>query len=94
VSVGAIVATVLWVVASLGFSLYVATFGNYAKTYGSLAGVVVLLLWMWLTAYAVLLGAEINAESEAQTVRDSTTGPERPLGQRGAVKADSVPPSP
>jgi len=92
VSIGAAVATVIWLLASVGFSLYVDMFGNYAKTYGSLAAVVVMMLWLWLSAYAVLLGAEINAESEGQTIRDSTTGPTRPLGRRGAVKADSVPP--
>ena len=92
VSVGAVVATVLWVIASLAFSLYVDNFGNYNKTYGTLAAVAVLLLWLWITSYAVLLGAEINAESEEQTARDSTTGPEQPIGERGAVKADSVPP--
>ncbi len=93
VSVGAVVATVLWLVASIGFSVYVATFGNYAKTYGTVAGIVVMLLWLWITSYAVLLGAEINAESEQQTVRDSTKGPEAPVGDRGAVKADSMPES-
>jgi membrane protein len=92
VSIGAAVATVLWLLASVGLSLYVTFFGNYAKTYGALAGVVVLMLWLWITSYAVLLGAEINAESEEQTARDSTTGPAKPLGQRGAVKADSIPP--
>jgi membrane protein len=70
----------------------VTFFGNYAKTYGALAGVVLLMLWLWITSYAILLGAEINAESEEQTVKDTTTGPERPLGSRGAVKADSTPP--
>jgi membrane protein len=89
-SVGAAVATVLWVLASVAFSLY-ASFGSYGKTYGSLAGVVVLLMWLWLTTYAVLLGAEINAEAEQQTVKDTTTGPEQPLGRRDAVKADSLP---
>lgn len=91
VSVGAIVATVVWLIASLAFSLYVDNFGSYGKTYGSLAAVVVLLLWLWITVYVVLLGAEINAESEEQTVRDTTKGPEKPLGQRDATKADSVP---
>ena len=52
----------------------------------------ILLLWLWLTAYAILLGAEINAESEQQTVADTTKGPSEPLGERGAVKADSIPP--
>jgi membrane protein len=85
------VATVIWLVASIGFSVYTATFGNYAKTYGVFAGIVVLLFWLWLTMYAILLGAEINAESEQQTIADTTKGPEQPLGERGAVKADSVP---
>ena len=62
--------------------------------FGSLAGVVVLLLWLWLSCLVVLLGAEINAEAEQQTVRDTTVGPERPLGQRRAVKADTVPGEP
>jgi membrane protein len=65
--------------------------GNYAKTYGALAGIVVLLFWLWITAYAGLLGAEINAETEQQTVKDTTKGPEQPIGQRDAVKADSTP---
>jgi membrane protein len=91
VSTGAVVATVIWLIASIGFSIYVETFGNYAKTYGSLAAVVVLMLWLWLTAYAVLLGAEINAEAEQQTARDTTRGEPRPIGRRNAVKADSVP---
>jgi membrane protein len=92
VSTGAIVATVLWLIASLAFSLYASNFSSYSKTYGSLAGVAVMLLWLWITSYAVLLGAEINAESEQQTAKDTTTGPEQPLGERGAVKADSLPP--
>jgi len=82
----------LWLVASFGFSLYVSNFGSYDKTYGTLAAVVVLLMWLWITSYAVLLGAEINAESEQQTAKDTTTGPAKPLGQRNAVKADSLPP--
>lgn len=90
-STGAVVATVLWLLGSLGFSLYVDNFGSYAKTYGALAGVVVLLLWLFLTSFVVLLGAEINAEAEQQTARDTTTGPEQPMGQRNAVKADTLP---
>jgi len=92
VSVGAVVSTVVWLVASLAFSLYVDNFGSYGETYGSLAAVVVLLLWLWITVYVVLLGAEINAESEEQTARDTTVGEEKPRGQRDAVKADSIPP--
>ena len=91
VSVGAAVATLVWLAASIGFSIYASTFGNYAKTYGVFAGIVVLLFWLWLSMYAVLLGAEINAESEQQTIADTTEGPEKPLGERGAVKADSIP---
>jgi membrane protein len=91
VSVGAGVATLLFIVASVGFSIYVASFGNYAKTYGALAGIVVMLFWLFITSYAILLGAEINAESEQQTVKDTTKGPEAPLGERDAVKADTLP---
>jgi membrane protein len=94
VSVGAVTATVLWLVASVGFSLYVSLFSSYGKTYGSLAGVVVLLLWLWITSYVVLLGAEMNAEAEQQTGRDTTTGTPLPRGRRGAVKADSLPGDP
>jgi membrane protein len=91
VSVGAAVATVIWLIASIGFSIYSSTFGNYAKTYGVFAGIVVLLFWLWFTMYAILFGAEINAEAEQQTIADTTRGPAERLGERGAVKADSIP---
>jgi membrane protein len=90
VSVGALVAAVLWLIGSVLFSLYVNNFGSYNKTYGALAGVVVLMLWLYLTSYIVLLGAEINAEAERQTRRDTTTGEPVPLGERRAVAADQV----
>jgi membrane protein len=90
VSVGAVVATVLWIIGSVAFSLYIDNFGSYNKTYGALAGVVVLLLWLYLTSYIVLLGAEINAESERQTRHDTTHGPDRPIGAREAAAADEV----
>ncbi len=90
VSVGAGIATLLWLLGSVGFSFYVSTFGSYNETYGGLAGVVVLNLWLFLSAFCVLLGAEINSELEAQTAHDTTTGPDQPIGQRGAVKADTV----
>ncbi len=64
ISIGAAVAILVWVLASVGFGLYVATFSSYNKTYGSLAGVIVFLLWLWLTNVALLLGAEIDAEIE------------------------------
>ncbi|HEX8446669.1 MAG TPA: YhjD/YihY/BrkB family envelope integrity protein, partial [Sphingomonas sp.] len=73
---------------------YVANFGNYDATYGSLGAVVVLLTWIWLSAYVLLLGAELNSELEHQTARDTTRGPETPLGTRGAAVADTVAESP
>jgi membrane protein len=88
VTLGSVAATVLWVLGSVVFSLYVNNFGSYNKTYGALAGVVVLMLWMYLTSYIVLLGAEINSESEYQTAADTTKGRSQPMGTRGAVKAD------
>ena len=91
VSMGAVTSTVLWLIASLGFSLYVDNFGSYGETYGALAGVVVLLLWLWITMFVVLLGAEINAEAEQQTIADTTHGEPRPLGRRDAIKADTKP---
>ncbi|WP_214369340.1 YihY/virulence factor BrkB family protein [Pseudonocardia sp. H11422] len=89
-STGAVIAAALWIAGSVGFSLYVNFFGNYNKTYGALAGVIVLMLWLYLTSYIVLFGAEINAESERQTVRDTTQGPPEPMGRRGAEAADTV----
>jgi membrane protein len=90
VTPGAVGATVLWIIGSLLFSWYVSSFGSYNETYGSLAAVVVLMLWFWVSALIVLIGAEWNAETEHQTERDTTTGAERPLGQRGAYVADTV----
>jgi membrane protein len=90
VSVGAIVATVLWIGASLVFSVYVSNFGSYNETYGALAAVVILLFWLWISAFIVLLGAELNAEMEHQTERDTTTGRPKPRGQRGAYVADHL----
>jgi len=89
---GSALATLLWLIATLGFGAYAATLGNYNATYGSLGAVVVLLMWLWVSAYAILLGAIVNAEAERQTARDTTTGPEKPLGQRGATVADQVAP--
>lgn len=87
---GAGIATALWLLMTIAFSFYVSSFGNFNKTYGTFAGVVVLMTWMSLTAYIVLVGAEINAELERQTARDTTTGPDRPLGSRDAYAADTV----
>jgi membrane protein len=90
VSPGAIAATILWIVGSIGFTVYVANFNSYDKTYGSLGGVVVLLTWLYLSALMVLLGAVINAQSERQTRRDSTEGSPRAMGRRGAQAADTL----
>jgi membrane protein len=89
-SPGSVVATVLWVLASVGFSIYVNAFGNYNKTYGALAGIIILMFWLYLTAFVVLVGAELNAEMELQTAKDTTAGPEQPLGERDAHAADHV----
>ncbi|UWQ49192.1 YihY/virulence factor BrkB family protein [Leisingera caerulea] len=89
-SPGAIAACVLWLAGSAGFAFYVGNFGSYNESFGALAGVVVLLMWLWISAFIVLLGAEINAEVEAQTAYDTTVGPAEPMGQRGAVKADKL----
>jgi membrane protein len=88
---GAIAATVLWLLASLGFSYYAANFAGYNETYGTLGGVIALLMWLWISAYVVLLGAELNSELELQTAHDTTTGPPLPEGQRGAFAADHNP---
>lgn len=90
---GSVVATVLWVIGSALFSLYAANFGKYEDTYGALGGVVVVMLWLFLTAYVVVIGAELNAEAERQTVQDTTTGHDRPLGARDAAAADTVGPT-
>jgi membrane protein len=90
VSWGAAVATIVWLVASVGFSIYASSFGNYSKTYGSMAAVVVTMLWLWITSLCILLGAELNAELERQTHRDSTRGPAQPEGRRRAYVADTV----
>lgn len=89
-SPGALLACALWVAGSFGFSLYVESFGTYNETFGALAGVVILLTWLWLSAFVVLLGAQLDAEVEAQTARDTTIGPDKPMGQRGAFKADNL----
>ena len=90
VSWGSAVATVLWILASIGFSVYVNAFGNYNKTYGALAGVIILMFWLYLTAVIVLVGAELNTEMELQTAADTTAGPARPMGERDAHAADHL----
>lgn len=91
---GSAIACAAWLAATLGFGVYVANFGSYNATYGSLGAVVVLLMWLYLSAYVLLLGAELNAELEHQTARDTTNGRPERMGQRGAVVADTVAESP
>jgi membrane protein len=90
VSVGSVFAAVTWILSSYLFSWFLANFANYNATYGSLGAAVGLMMWLWISAIVVLLGAELNAEIEHQTARDSTIGSEKPLGARGAVMADTV----
>ena len=90
VSVGSIAAALLWIGGSMLFSWYVASFDSYNKTYGSLGAGVGFMVWIWISVVIVLVGAEINAETEHQTARDTTVGPEKPLGARGATMADHV----
>jgi len=93
ISPGAILATVLWLVASVAFTVYVANFSSYNRTYGSLGGAVLLLTWLYITSFTVLLGAVVNAQAEQQTERDTTTGRPAPRGERDAHAADIVGPS-
>ena len=91
---GSTIATLLWLATTAGLFAYVDRLGSYQSTYGSLAGVAISMFWLWTTVFLVIVGAAVNAETERQTARDSTVGPEQPLGERGAVVADSAPPLP
>ena len=91
---GSVVAATLWLLSSFLFSLYVRDFGSYGKTYGALGGVIVLLMWFYLQAFSIVIGAEFNAEAEHQTAVDTTRGPPAPMGQRGAYVADTLGRSP
>jgi membrane protein len=87
---GSALAAFLWIAASLLFSWYAANFGSYNKTYGSLGAAIGFMTWIWISTIVVLLGAELDAEMEHQTARDTTEGPPKPLGHRGAAVADTV----
>ena len=87
---GAVFAAIGGIVVSALFSFYVANFGSYNETYGSLGALVGFLTWLWLVMVVIVMGGELNSELEHQTARDSTTGSTQPLGQRGAVMADNV----
>jgi len=86
VTPGGIVAAVLWLIGSMLFSWYVANFGSYNETYGSLRAAIGFMTWIWLSSIIVLLGAEM----EHQTAQDTTEGPPQPLGARGAWMADNI----
>ncbi|MDQ4061443.1 MAG: YihY/virulence factor BrkB family protein [Pseudomonadota bacterium] len=90
---GSLFAAVTWIVGSMLFSWYVANFGSYNETYGSLGAAIGFMTWIWLSTIVILVGAEVNAEAEHQTAEDTTDGPGKPLGARGATVADSVGPS-
>ncbi|WP_428491713.1 YihY/virulence factor BrkB family protein [Rhodopila sp.] len=90
VSPGAGAAMTLWIIASIGFTVYVAHFNSYNKTYGSLGGVIILLTWLYISSFVVLFGAAINAQSEKQTRKDSTVGHPEAMGRRGARAADTL----
>ncbi|MGJ4946208.1 YihY/virulence factor BrkB family protein [Bradyrhizobium sp. HKCCYLS1011] len=90
ISWGSALAAALWLIASLLFSWYTANFGSYNATYGSLGAVVGFMTWLWISATVILIGAELDAELEHQTARDTTTGAAKPLGTRGAAVADTV----
>jgi membrane protein len=87
---GSVLAAVLWLVESVLYSWYVANFGNYNATYGSLGAAIGFMTWIWLSTIIILLGGELNAETEHQTARDTTVGAPKPLGSRGAHMADTV----
>ncbi len=90
VTPGSAVATLLWLLASVLFSYYVQNLASYDATYGPLGAVIGVMMWFYVSAFAVLVGAELNAELELQTTQDTTKGPERPIGARGAYVADHV----
>lgn len=89
-SIGTLVAALLWLAGSALLSWYLSNFGNYSATYGSLGAAIGLMMWMWMSAIIVLCGAELNSEIEHQTAVDTTVGPGRPMGARGAAMADTL----
>ena len=87
---GAVLAMVIILMTSGLFTWYVASFGSYDATYGSLGAIFGFMTWLWIAAIIVIVGAELNSEIEHQTERDTTTGRPRPMGDRGAVMADTI----
>ncbi|MCK8482580.1 YihY/virulence factor BrkB family protein [Aliiroseovarius sp. S2029] len=93
ISPGAVLACLFWIAASFGFTIYVSNFASYNESFGTIAGVIILLMWLWISAVVVLAGGKLNAEMEHQTRKDTTVGPDRPMGERGAVVADTLGPT-
>ena len=90
VSWGAVVATLIWVIAAVAFSFYINNFASYSEQYGAVLGAIfAILLFLFVTAFIILLGAEINSEMEHQTEKDTTRGEPQPMGERDAAKADT-----
>jgi len=87
---GSAIAALLWLAVSGLFSWYATSFGKFNETYGSLGAIIGFMTWLWISAIVILLGAEIDAEMEHQTARDTTTGSPRPMGVRGARMADTL----
>jgi membrane protein len=90
---GAAIASLTWLLTSAAFSFYLENFANYDATYGTLGAVIGFMMWTWISVIVLVLGAQLNAEMEHQTTKDTTTGPPRPMGSRGAVMADTIGPS-
>lgn len=88
-SSGAILAVLSWAAVSVGFSYYVSNFGNYNQVYGSIGAVIAMLVWLWISSFLILFGASLNAQIERRTRSDSTIGPPKPRGERGAAAADT-----
>jgi len=90
ISVGSVLATLTWLIGSGALSYYLSNYGNYDATYGSLGAAIGLMIWMWMSTIVILFGAELNSEIEHQTAKDTTEGPDKPIGGRGAAMADTV----
>ncbi|GGY54927.1 YihY/virulence factor BrkB family protein [Parvularcula lutaonensis] len=90
VSVGAVASSILWLLVSWGISFYASNITDFSGTYGAFGAIILLQTWLWATALVILIGAKINAEIEHQTACDSTIGPDRPIGERGAWVADEL----
>lgn len=87
---GSGLATIIWLLASMVVSWYLANFANYNAAYGSLGAIIGFMMWTWISMLILIMGAELDAEIEHQTARDSTVGPDRSMGERGATMADTL----